>query len=121
MSNTEQVREWRRANPAKAKAIKDRYVAAHREKVRESVRRKNLQRYGITVEAWEALFESQGRKCAVCTSEVHGGNGWHTDHCHSTGEVRGILCVRCNIGIGQFADDATRLRAAAAYLEKSRG
>jgi hypothetical protein len=64
------------------------------------------------------LLTAQDCRCAICQfwpdfplSELC------IDHCHANGHVRGLLCTRCNTGIGQFGNDPARLRAAAAYLE----
>lgn len=42
------------------------------------------------------------------------------DHCHSTGQGRGIICLGCNTAIGYMSDDPVRLEAAAEYLRASR-
>lgn len=76
--------------------------------------------YGMVPGQFEELVAAQGDRCAICgTSEV-GGNGsrWHVDHCHSTGVIRGLLCMKCNLGIGYLDDDPARLRAAADYLDR---
>jgi hypothetical protein len=73
--------------------------------------------YGLTPEAYAALLETQDARCAICRTDTPGGKGgWHVDHNHATGLVRGLLCTNCNQGLGQFADDPDRLRAAADYL-----
>jgi len=74
-------------------------------------------RYGMSEEEWNSLFESQGRQCAICRTDTPKTiKGWHTDHDHTTGKVRGILCEHCNRGLGMFRDDITFMGRAAAYL-----
>src|SRR5579859_6529701 len=69
----------------------------------ESARLKNL--YGISLEERNAMFATQGSKCASCGATSPRGGKWDTDHCHNTGKVRGIICCSCNTGIGRFDDD----------------
>ncbi|MGS1095849.1 endonuclease VII domain-containing protein [Aquamicrobium terrae] len=108
----------------------------HREKLREQARRSrkpaqkraaHLKReFALTPEAFEALLERQGGGCAICHAKVTGlkergrrERSLHVDHCHETGRVRGILCHRCNFGLGHFRDDPELLERAAAYLVNS--
>lgn len=75
--------------------------------------------YGMTAEAYDALLIGQGGECAICGVEpIEGERRFPVDHDHDTGAVRGILCDACNVGLGRFADDPERLRAAAAYVER---
>lgn len=78
-----------------------------------------MQAYGITVEQYEEMYEKQERCCAICKDELpkHGKNV-HVDHCHETGNVRGILCSRCNTGIGQLRHDPRIIEAAITYLTR---
>ena len=75
-----------------------------------------LKRYGISGEEWESLFESQGRKCAICRAPNSGKRDWDTDHDHKTGKVRGILCSPCNTALGLFKDETGILQQAIQYL-----
>lgn len=74
--------------------------------------------YNLTTDQFDALLAGQNGRCAVCGTDRPNGHGWSIDHCHATGNVRGILCSPCNIGLGHLKDDPARLRAAAAYLER---
>ncbi len=74
---------------------------------------KLMHRYGLTLERYRQLLESQGGLCALCKKRPAGD----VDHCHATGKVRALLCRGCNVGLGLFGDDPDRLRAAIAYLE----
>lgn len=81
--------------------------------------RKLKSKFNITVEQWEEIFDSQGRVCAICKSATpKKALNWHTDHCHSSGKVRGILCHGCNTGLGMFEDRPESLVSAANYLSK---
>jgi hypothetical protein len=81
-------------------------------------------KFNMTPDDYHALLEAQNGECAICpaTDPGHGIGGgygrWYIDHNHTTGEVRGLLCRACNMGLGKFGDDPIRLRAAADYLER---
>jgi hypothetical protein len=73
-------------------------------------------KYGITKELFDEMFEDQNGKCLICTTELQ--NEIHIDHDHKTGDVRGILCGKCNKGLGLFDDDVNYLTNAIKYLTK---
>lgn len=76
-------------------------------------------KYGIGFAERDALLEKQGGVCAICgTGEPGRGKAWNLDHDHATGELRGVLCVRCNFMIGHAKDDPAILTAGAAYLRR---
>lgn len=77
--------------------------------------------YGITEDDFQRMFAEQGHKCACCgTRTIAGKRGWMVDHCHATGLLRGIICYRCNSGLGILGDSVDRLLMAVAYLQKER-
>jgi hypothetical protein len=91
--------------------------------------RANLKKHGLTSEQYDALLAAQGGGCAICKGTTPYGRGrFHIDHDHaccpgqrSCGKcVRGLLCGRCNPGLGAFQDSPDLLVAAAAYLMTSR-
>lgn len=109
--NRERIREGnarRRSDPATLK------------RYNHQRRRKWLQLYGLTPGDYNALLESQGGTCAICgqPGQTWGENNLHVDHDHDTDEVRGLLCGKCNVGIGMLGDNAESIRRALAYLEK---
>ena len=84
--------------------------------------RGRLRKYGISLEEYEILFEKQDGVCAVCKKRRARkvGSTLCVDHCHKSGQVRGLLCTWCNSLIGHACDDPEVLRAAAKYLEARR-
>lgn len=85
---------------------------------------KTVAQYGITIDAYDKLLAEQGGVCAICreVEDIKGRNGavrsLSVDHCHETGAVRGLLCGRCNTGLGYFRDSPTVLSAACSYLAR---
>ena len=77
--------------------------------------------YGITLEDYDRLLIEQKNLCAICGTDKPGGkhNTFQVDHCHSTGNVRGLLCKSCNIALGEFKDDIDILHKAMLYLESN--
>lgn len=75
-------------------------------------------RYGITVSDKARMLQNQHSRCAICTTEFNPPSSAHVDHDHTTGEVRGLLCGKCNTGLGQFNDSPELLLAAVDYLTK---
>ena len=76
-------------------------------------------RYKLTLQEFEALLAKQNGACAICgSSHARWPKGWHIDHDHTTGAVRGILCMPCNWMLGYASDNARVLANAARYLKQ---
>jgi hypothetical protein len=77
-------------------------------------------KYGIDRELLEKIWKEQGEKCPICGKMVEpSGKRFHIDHNHETGIIRGLLCSKCNMGIGIFDEDISRLKSAITYLTGS--
>lgn len=82
-------------------------------------------KYGITVEEFEAKLEAQGGACMLCRrppnpNGVRATASLHQDHDHVTGKNRDLLCSSCNLAIGMLQDDPDLIRKAADYIERHR-
>lgn len=116
----EKGRSYRRRNPEKTKALAKRQHLARVASGRGIEKHLRL-KYGITVAERDQILADQDGRCAICRAdEPPGKNGWHIDHDHATGNIRGILCGNCNTGIGMLADDPVRVFFAAKYLVSAR-
>lgn len=77
--------------------------------------------YGISLEEYQELSEEQNHVCAVCgnaeTATYKGRiKNLAVDHCHQTGEIRGLLCADCNRALGLLKDNIQTIENAANYL-----
>lgn len=78
-----------------------------------------MREYGISHEQYQCLVVKSGGVCGICQEPFNDKptHAMHIDHCHETGRVRGLLCARCNRGLGLFRDNPRFLRNAAGYVE----
>ncbi len=111
---------------SKVLATRARFIEKNPEKYKRQCKDASLKAlYGVSIEDYERIFAAQNGACAICGSsdskaEIGGKKvKLHVDHCHSTGQVRGLLCAKCNLGLGSFEDSPDFLRAAADYLESA--
>lgn len=79
-----------------------------------------FKRYGITPEEYDALLAEQSGVCAICCGPPDRATGGGpprlvVDHNHETGEVRGLLCWKCNVKLHAL-EDIPFMRAATQYL-----
>lgn len=75
-------------------------------------------KYNMTAEQRDAMVLEQGG-CASCGCETpKSKKGWHIDHCHSTGKVRGVVCQPCNLALGHVKDDVAHLEKLIGYLQR---
>lgn len=105
-------KEWVEANPDKVKAHSKKYNAKSKEK-RQQWQRNYL--YGLSHEQFEEMLKKQENKCALCERSFDEAKVF-VDHCHSVGNVRGLLCPACNTALGLIKDDLGWLAKAKQYL-----
>jgi RNA polymerase subunit RPABC4/transcription elongation factor Spt4 len=120
--------EWRKNNIEKARASERKWYYKNREKklaagriryhkTKEIKKWQTITRkYNLTKDDFDKLFESQGKRCPICwTSEF---TQWtlNVDHCHVSGKVRGILCNKCNLGLGAFDENPDTMSRAIDYV-----
>lgn len=125
--NAERQMKWRAANPERNQAASRRgYEKVKSDPVRyaEWLQRGRdnalIRTYGITRAEVDAMREAQGDLCAICGNGHKGvGDRLHIDHCHTTGEVRGLLCSKCNTALGLLDDDPDRMRSMIEYVERN--
>lgn len=83
------------------------------------LKNKNLKkRFGITLEQYQKMNELQLGGCAICKQPCKTGRDLTVDHDHKTGEVRNLLCARCNTVLGFVNDDEELLFNLMDYLKK---
>lgn len=105
--------EARAKRAAQAKAWREK----HPEKLAVQYREGNLQRtYGISIAQYDQMLVGQKGVCAICCETCPSGRRLAVDHNHQTGEVRGLLCGRCNSALGALRESPELFMRAMEYL-----
>lgn len=83
-------------------------------------------KFGMTQEDYKKMLDRQNGLCAICENQETTVNhrtkkiqNLAIDHCHTTGAIRGLLCSRCNNGLGRFKDNVEYLKRAITYLQSN--
>lgn len=94
---------WKRNNP---------------DKVREIARRSRMKlKYGLQEDAYERLYNVSKGKCFICDRKPKRKRRLNIDHCHKTGQVRGLLCDGCNLTLGKIESGSVILENIIKYLK----
>lgn len=96
---------WQKENPDKLPTLDER---------RDINRKRN---FGLTGEQYDQMLVDQNNQCAICKSKIKREAA--VDHCHVTNKIRGLLCRKCNLGLGAFKDNADTIRKAIEYVKKN--
>src|SRR3990167_4704807 len=126
--NREQILEINKTPIVKQqrKLVRDSWGKRNPEKQRRAIFKCYLKRtYNLTLEQHEELLKKQNNLCAICQKPefiVDKRSGkikkLAVDHNHKTGQVRGMLCINCNKGIGHFYENPKTLKQAIKYLQQ---
>lgn len=94
------------------------YYIHNKDRLYKNKRAKEVvERYGVTVEYVEKALELQNFRCCICDTDIT--TKYNIDHCHTSGKYRGLLCMKCNTGLGMFSDNVEVLDNAIKYLKGS--
>ncbi len=89
----------------------------NKEKVALKARRHKLKTYGITESIYESMLIKQGKTCKICGKINKNNKKLTIDHCHKTGVVRGLLCVKCNSALGLVDENLDVLSRLMRYVQ----
>lgn len=102
--------------PEEKREKKREYYRNNPEKARRTANRRSWRRMGLDPDVVELYIKTHPNVCEICG--LPGDNGkLAVDHCHEKKIFRGLLCSKCNLGIGLYKDSPELLKKAAEYLE----
>lgn len=110
---------WSR-RPKRKKQIREyNHRQAHPNGIKNNRKMAMAWKYGITVDAYDAMYRGQNGCCATCGNPFKEHKEAQVDHCHDSGIVRGLLCANCNRALGMVKDNAEILERMTQYLRRN--
>ena len=82
----------------------------------EKLNKARTKKYGIDSKKFQEMKNAQNNACGICNLLFVPEKTPHVDHCHTTNNVRGLLCTHCNRGLGAFKDSISILQSAQEYI-----
>lgn len=107
--------------PEKKKLAQEKYAEWRKDNYEAYAKLNRFHRWknaGIDPAEAESYFQSHNGECDLCGLRETVNRSLAVDHCHDTGKIRGMLCQRCNRGLGFLRDDPELLAKAIIYLQK---
>jgi len=75
--------------------------------------------YGLSSISFKTMYDAQNGKCGICFNNMEFlAKTTCVDHDHDNGNIRGILCMKCNLGLGHFEDNIEKMKSAIEYIKK---
>jgi oligoribonuclease NrnB/cAMP/cGMP phosphodiesterase (DHH superfamily) len=109
--------KWRLTNNERSNELARESYARNREDILKRNKIKGITKYGITIEQYNNMLEEQNFVCPICKEPPKENNKrLHIDHNHDTGEVRGLLCSKCNGALGWYEKHKEKIES---YLNKT--
>lgn len=108
-------KDYRERNPEKIKQIRKTSNERHLTPTKKfNYRLRSV--YNLSRAEFDNLYDKQKGKCKLCRKKIKVSKSVHIDHNHKNGKIRGLLCSKCNLGLGHFQDNAEVLLRASKYI-----
>lgn len=113
-------KKWRRKNKKQDDEYKKKYYQEHKERSHFRAWKSRLKtEFRMIPEQYAIMLRNQNGCCLICKKhQTEFKKRFAVDHNRKTKKVRGLLCVKCNTGLGLFDHNINRLREAVRYLQK---
>lgn len=113
--NTHYITKWHEQD-AKTKS-KEIFRRKHKYNSDWHKNQRLIKKYGINLEEFDAMYQQQAGRCAICDTGVS-ADKICVDHCHDSGQVRKLLCHNCNTMLGLAKENTRTLQRSIEYLKE---